>query len=52
MRKDFNDKGITGPQITRLGAPGENTWQVRTEFIPGDTAQAMREALGKVVAAR
>jgi len=49
LRDVFVANGISGPQITRLGAEGDNTWQVRTEYVEGDKAQLIRDELGKVV---
>lgn len=49
IRTVFTQNGVSSPQITRLGTEADNNWQVRTEYIEGDKAQEMREALGKVV---
>jgi preprotein translocase SecF subunit len=49
LRDVFVANGVSGPQITRLGGEADNMWQVRTEYVEGDKAQAIREALGKVV---
>jgi len=48
VRDVFVANGISGPQITRLGTEADNTWQVRTEYVEGDKAQAIREALSAV----
>jgi preprotein translocase SecF subunit len=49
IRAVFTQNGVSSPQITRLGAETDNSWQVRTEYIEGDEAQVVREALSKVV---
>lgn len=49
LRDVFVANGVSSPQITRLGADADNTWQVRTEYVEGDRAQKIREALSKVV---
>jgi preprotein translocase SecF subunit len=48
LRDVFVANGVSSPQITRLGAETDNTWQVRTEYVEGDKAQAIREALSAV----
>ncbi|MCS7088757.1 MAG: protein translocase subunit SecF [Thermoflexales bacterium] len=48
IRQVFQQFGITNPSVTRLGDPAENTWQVRTTFIEGQRAQAIRNALAQV----
>ncbi|PJF49050.1 MAG: protein translocase subunit SecF [Chloroflexi bacterium] len=47
IRRVFQSFGVTNPAITRLGDPAENTWQVRTAFVAGDRAQAIRNALAQ-----
>ena len=49
LRQTFVANGISSPQITHVGAPTDNSWQVRTEYVEGDKAQDIREALSKVV---
>jgi preprotein translocase SecF subunit len=49
LRSVFVANGISGPQVTRVGAPEDNSWQVRTEYVEGDKAQAIRSALNAVV---
>jgi preprotein translocase SecF subunit len=39
---------VNNPAVTRLGAEADNTWQVRSEFLESDKAQAVRTALGKI----
>ncbi len=48
IREVFQRAGVTNPSITRLGDPAENTWQVRTVFLEGERAQAIRNALSAV----
>jgi preprotein translocase SecF subunit len=45
IREIFNQNDISSPQITQLGALGDNTWQVRTEYVDGGKAEAIRSAL-------
>jgi preprotein translocase SecF subunit len=48
IRTVFNQNEVNSPQITQLGAPGDNTWQVRTEYVDGGRAEAIRTALNAV----
>ncbi len=48
LRAVFLSEDVSSPQITRVGAPEDNTWQVRTEYIEGDKAQVIRKALNAV----
>jgi preprotein translocase SecF subunit len=48
IRAVFNSNEISSPQITQLGGPGDNTWQVRTEYVDGGKAEAIRTALNAV----
>lgn len=45
IRQAFQDYGVTNPSVTRLGEVSENTWQIRTEFIPSSDTQAIKAAL-------
>jgi preprotein translocase SecF subunit len=49
VRSVFQRFNVTNPSITRLGAPADNVWQVRTVFIEGGQAQQIRNELSKVV---
>lgn len=49
LRDVFVANDVSGPQITRLGGEADNMWQVRTEYVEGDKAQAIRDALSKIV---
>jgi preprotein translocase SecF subunit len=44
----FTVGGISNPAVAQIGSPADNTWQVRSEFLEGDKAQRVREALGKL----
>jgi len=45
IRRVFADYGVTNPSVTRLGEVGENTWQIRSEFITSSDAQAIKTGL-------
>jgi preprotein translocase SecF subunit len=48
IREVFAQFDVTNPSVTRLGAVGENTWQIRTEFISAGDTQAIKAALSAV----
>jgi preprotein translocase SecF subunit len=48
IRDIFASYDVTNPSVTRLGEPGDNTWQIRTEFISSTDAQAIKAALSVV----
>ncbi len=49
LRAVFVANGISGPQITQLGGAADNLWQVRTEYVDGAKAEAIRGAINAVV---
>jgi preprotein translocase SecF subunit len=52
IRDTFIDFGIATPDITSLGDPeATNTWQIRTEFVTAEEAQALLGALSEQIAA-
>jgi preprotein translocase SecF subunit len=50
VRNTFEAYGLNNPNVTRLGATSENTWQVRTKFVEADTAEAIITQLSEEVA--
>jgi preprotein translocase SecF subunit len=48
IRRVFADYGVTNPSVTRLGEVGENTWQIRSEFITSSDAQAIKTGLATI----
>jgi preprotein translocase SecF subunit len=50
IRGVFEDYGFNNPNVTNLGDPVENTWQVRTKFVASDTAEAILVQLSEEVA--
>ena len=51
IRQVFQEVGGVGTvAITQLGNPSDNTWQVRTDFLEGQTAQNVRQALSDRIA--
>lgn len=50
IRRVFEKYGHSNPSVTRLGEAGENTWQVRTEFVEAETAEAIQADLAEQVA--
>lgn len=51
IRNVFADFGFTSPAIISLRGEGlENAWQIRTEFVSPETAQAIIDALNERVA--
>lgn len=48
IRGVFQNFGVTNPAVTRLGNAEDNTWQVRTPFIEGQTAQNIRNQLSTI----
>ncbi len=51
IRDAFEEYGFNNPNVTRLGDPEDNTWQVRTKFVEADTAEAIIAQLSEEVAA-
>jgi preprotein translocase SecF subunit len=49
IRGVFQRFGVTNPAVTQLGTPEENTWQVRTVFVEGETSQEIRNELSRIV---
>jgi preprotein translocase SecF subunit len=45
IRDIFASYDVTNPSVTRLGEPGDNTWQIRTEFLSSSDAQTIKGAL-------
>ncbi|RMF31554.1 MAG: protein translocase subunit SecF [Chloroflexi bacterium] len=45
IRAVFESQGFLDPSITRLGAPEERTWQVRTDFVTQEQSEALFAAL-------
>lgn len=51
IRAVFNDFGINNPSVIALIGEGlENSWQIRSEFVSPETAQAIEAALAEQVA--
>jgi preprotein translocase SecF subunit len=50
IRGAFEAYGLNNPNVTRLGAASENTWQVRTKFVEADTAESIITRLSEEVA--
>ena len=50
IRDVFADFGVTNPSVTRLGQADENQWQIRSEFMLAEDAQAVKSALTKIAA--
>jgi preprotein translocase SecF subunit len=50
VRGAFEAHGLNNPNVTRLGAASENSWQVRTKFVEADTAEAIITQLSEEVA--
>jgi preprotein translocase SecF subunit len=50
VRSVFEANGLNNPNVTRLGNPADNTWQVRTKFVEADTAEAILNQLSEEVA--
>jgi len=48
IRRVFADHGVTNPSVTRLGEVGENTWQIRSEFISSSDVQTIKTGLTAV----
>ncbi len=48
IREVFAQFGVTNPSVTQLGASDEQTWQIRSEFLRSDSAQAVKAALAAV----
>ncbi len=45
IRHAFVGFDVTNPSVTRLGEERDNTWQIRSEFMDSDNAQAVKAAL-------
>jgi preprotein translocase SecF subunit len=50
IRVAFEQAGFNNPNVTHLGDPADNTWQVRTKFVDTDTAEAIIARLSEEVA--
>ena len=50
VRNVFEQFGFNNPNVTRLGDPSDNTWQIRTKFVDADTAEAIVAQLSADVA--
>lgn len=48
IRSAFAEFGVSNPSVTRLGEEGDNTWQIRSEFISTEDAQRIKGALDAV----
>lgn len=48
IRAVFAEFGVTNPSVTRLGGAQENTWQIRSEFMPADDSRTLKAALAAV----
>jgi preprotein translocase SecF subunit len=51
IRDVFTEFGQDDPIIQQLGAPEDNTWQVRAGFVSPEESEAIRQALDEQVAA-
>jgi protein-export membrane protein SecD/preprotein translocase SecF subunit len=45
IRDAFEARGISNPEVRRLGDASENTWQIRSAFIDAETLQAIEAHL-------
>jgi len=53
IRDVFGQFGVTSPSIIALRGEGlNNAWQVRSEFVPAETAQSILGALGEIAPLR
>jgi len=53
IRDVFGQFGVTSPSIIALRGEGlNNAWQVRSEFVPAETAQSVLGALGELAPLR
>lgn len=50
IRSVFEQFGMNNPAVSRLGAEGDNMWQIRTDFLQGEQTQQLMDALTKQVA--
>jgi preprotein translocase SecF subunit len=50
IRRFFSDNSVSAASITSIGSANENAWQVRTEFLEGDKASALRQKLSSTLA--
>jgi preprotein translocase SecF subunit len=50
VRNVFEQYGFNNPNVTRLGDPSDNTWQVRTKFVKADMAEEIITQLSEDVA--
>jgi len=48
IRDVFARFDVTNPSVTQLGKEEDNTWQIRSEFMASDDAQAVKAALAAV----
>jgi preprotein translocase SecF subunit len=49
IREVFSRLDVVSASVTRLGQPQDNTWQIRSEFMPAGRSQAVKAALADVV---
>jgi preprotein translocase SecF subunit len=50
IRAVFTESGFNNPEVRRLGAPGEDAWQVRTTYADAATVAAIQTSLEQQVA--
>jgi len=50
IRSTFEQFGLNNPLVSRLGAEGENQWQVRTDFLQGEQTQLLLDTLSSTIA--
>ncbi len=51
IRAVFTQDGVNNPEISQLGAPADNLWQVRTSFLDGVESQKIQSDLEASVGA-
>lgn len=49
LRSAFTAFGLNNPSVSRLGAPEENLWQVRTTFLAGEQNEALLTRIAETV---
>lgn len=45
LRAALTAQGLANPSISRLGSEADSTWQVRTDYLEGGQAEAIRDAV-------
>ncbi len=50
LRSAFAAFGLSNPSVSRLGAPEENLWQVRTTFLAGEQNESLLARISETIA--